>query len=118
MLIVLGHEQGIEVAGMSARVPIYIQDLNSKACYDLLKNFLNVTGFRIDLSDLRQAGEKLMVTVDSAFSENKAALTQLKKLEELYDNIFGKEPLHGSGEDYDKLLQEMRKLKKEGRKPH
>jgi proteasome assembly chaperone (PAC2) family protein len=118
MLLVMGHEQGIEVAGVSARAPIYIHDLNSKACYDLLKNVINMTGFRIDLNDLRQAGEKLVDMLDSAFSEESKASAQLKKLEEVYDGVFGKEPLQGPGEEYDKLLEEMRKLKKEGRKPH
>jgi len=118
MLLVLGQEQGIEIAGISARAPIYIHDLNSKACYDLLKNVLNMTGFRIDISDLRQAAERLVEMLDSAFSENPKALAQLKKLEELYDGFFGKEPLQGPGEEYDKLLEEMRKLKREGRKPH
>jgi proteasome assembly chaperone (PAC2) family protein len=118
MLVVMGQEQGIEVAGVSARASIYINDLNSKACYDLLKNVINMTGFRIDLSDLRQAGEKLVEMLDSAFSENSKASAQLKKLEEVYDGVFGKEPLQGPGEEYDKLLEEMRKMKKEGRKPH
>ena len=56
--------------------------------------------------------------MDRAFSQNATALEQLKKLEEQFDAAVGEEPLQGPGEDYDKLLEEMHKLKREGRKPH
>ncbi len=118
MLLHLGREQGMEVASISARTPLYIQDFNSKACYDLLKRVLNVMGLQIDLSDLRLAGENLVEMVDRSFSENSQALEQLKNLEELFDATLGEEPLPGPDEDYDNLLEEMRKLKREGRKPH
>ena len=118
MLIAQGYEQGIEVVGISARAPIYIHDLNSKACYDLLKNVVNMVDLRIDLRDLRQAGEELMEMMDRTFSENATALAQLKKMEELYDGFFGQEPPQGPDEGYDKLMEEVRKMKKEGRKPH
>lgn len=118
MLIVLGREQGIEVAGLSARAPIYIHDLNSKACYDLLKNHLPIMGLPIDLSDLRQAGEELVETMDKAFSENATALEQLQKMEEQYDGVFGKEPFLSTEEGYDKLMEEVSRMKREGRKPH
>lgn len=118
MLIALGHEQGIEVVGVSARTPIYIHGLNSRACYDLLKNVLSVTGLRIDLSDLRQAGEELMEMTDRAFIDNAKALAQLRKMEGLYDSAHGKEPSPDVGKGYDKLIEEMRKMKREGRKPH
>ena len=64
------------------------------------------------------AGEALVEMMDKAFSQNATALEQLKKLEEQFDAAVGEEPLQAPGEDYDKLLAEMRKLKKEGRKPH
>jgi proteasome assembly chaperone (PAC2) family protein len=118
MLIDMGREQGIEIAGISARAPIYIHDLNSKACYDLLKNVVKLIGLGIDLSDLRDAGEELMEMMDKAFSENPTALEQLKKMEELYDGAFGAEPYSDSDKGYDKLMEEMRKMKREGRKPH
>jgi proteasome assembly chaperone (PAC2) family protein len=118
MLIDMGHKQGIEVAGVSARAPIYIHDLNSKACYDLLKNVVKLIGLGIDLNDLRDAGEELMEMMDKAFNENASALEQLKKMEELYDSAFGEEPSSDSAEGYDKLMEEMRKMKREGRKPH
>ncbi|HET6489610.1 MAG TPA: PAC2 family protein [Syntrophales bacterium] len=118
MLIALGHEQGIEVAGISARAPIYIQELNSKACYDLLKNILNMTGLRIDLRDLRQDGQELVEMMDRAFSENSTALAQLKQMEEVYDGAFGKEPPAGPDESDDELMEEVLRMKREGRKPH
>ena len=117
MLLSMGHQQGIEVAGISARTPLYIQELNTKVCYDLLKNILTMLGFQIDLSDLRQFGENMLEMVDMAFSENSKALAQLKKMEELFDATLGETPL-GGAEDYDKLIEEMRKLKREGRKLH
>ena len=118
MLISAAREQGIEMAGISARTPLYIQDLNAKACYDLLKNVVTLAGLDIDLSDLRVAGETLVEMMDRAFSQNATALEQLKKLEEQFDAAVGEEPLQVRGEDYDKLLAEMDKLKREGRKPH
>jgi proteasome assembly chaperone (PAC2) family protein len=118
ILLTLAREQGMEMAGISARTPLYIHDLNAKACYDLLKNVLTLAGFRIDISDLRQAGEALVEMMDRAFSENPTALAQLKKLEELFDAALGEESLQVPGEDYDKLLEEMLKLKREGGKLH
>lgn len=118
MLLAVAREQGIEMAGISARTPLYIQDLNAKACYDLMKNVVTLAGLDIDLNDLRVAGEALVEMMDRAFSQNATALQQLKKLEEQFDAAIGEEPLQAPGEDYDKLLAEMLKLKKEGRKPH
>jgi proteasome assembly chaperone (PAC2) family protein len=118
MLLSVAREQGIEMAGISARTPLYIQDLNTKACYDLMTNVITLAGLDIDLSDLRIAGEALVEMMDRAFSQNATALEQLKKLEEQFDAAIGEEPMKGPGEDYDKLLAEMHKLRKEGRKPH
>ncbi len=118
MLLTIAREQGIEMAGISARTPLYIQDLNTKACYDLMKNVITLAGLDIDLSDLRVTGEALVEMMDKAFSQNATALEQLKKLEEQFDATIGEEPIQAQGEDYDKLLAEMRKLQKEGRKPH
>ena len=118
MLISAAREQEIEMAGISARTPLYIQDLNAKACYDLLKNVIALAGLGIDLSDLREAGETLVEMMDRTFSQNTKALEQLRKLEEQFDAAAGEEPPQGPDEDYDKLLAEMRKLKREGRKPH
>ena len=118
MLLTMGARQEIEVAGISARTPVYIQDFNSKVCYDLLKNILTVTGFQIDLSDLRQSSENMVDRMDKAFSENSTAMAQLKKLEELFDATLGEMPLRGSDEDIDKLMEEVRKLKREGHKLH
>jgi hypothetical protein len=118
MLLSVAREQGIEMAGISARTSLYIQDLNTKACYDLLRKVITLANLDIDLSDLRVAGETLVEMMDGAFSQNATALEQLKKLEEQFDAAAGEEPLQHAGEDYDKLLAEMRKLRKEGRKPH
>jgi proteasome assembly chaperone (PAC2) family protein len=118
MLLTMGSKQEIEVAGISARTPLYIKDFNSKVCYDLLKNILTLAGFRIDLSDLKQSSENMLERMDVAFSENPAALAQLKQLEEIFDATLGETPPLGSDEDYDKLMEEVRKLKKEGHKLH
>ena len=118
MLLSVAREQGIEMAGISARTPLYIQDLNTKACYDLLKKVITLAGLDIDLSDLRVAGDAVVEMMDGAFSKNATALEQLKKLEEQFDAAAGEEPLQRVDEDYDKLLAEMRKLRREGRKPH
>ncbi len=118
MMIFQGWEQDIEVAGLSARSPIYINDLNSKGCYDLLKKVLNLMDLRIDLLDLKEAGEELVETLDRAFSENSTALEQLKKIEELYDGVFGEELPPGPDEGFDKLMEEVSRMKREGRKPH
>jgi proteasome assembly chaperone (PAC2) family protein len=118
LLLALAREQGIEFASLSARTPLYIQDLNSKACHDLLKNVLTLAGFRIDLSDLRQASEAQMKLVDGAFSENSKALAQLKNMEKIFDAATGEKPFQGPGESDDALLEEMLKLKREGGKIH
>ena len=118
MLLTMASKQKIEAAGISARTPLYIKDLNSKVCYDLLKNILALSGFQIDLSDLRQSSENMLEQMDRAFSENSTASAQLEKLEELYDATVGETLFQGSDEDIDKLIEEVRKLKREGRKLH
>ena len=118
MMLTMASKQKIEAAGISARTPLYIKDLNSKVCYDLLKNILALSGFQIDLSDLRQSSENMLEQMDRAFSENSTASAQLEKLEELYDATVGETLFQGSDEDIDKLIEEVRKLKREGRKLH
>ena len=118
MLLTMGSKQEIEAASISARTPLYIKDFNSKVCYDLLKNILSISGFQIDLSDLRQSSENMLARMDMAFSENPEALSQLKQLEELFDATLGETPPLGSGEDYNELMEEVRKLKRDGHKLH
>jgi proteasome assembly chaperone (PAC2) family protein len=118
LLLSQANEQGIEAVGISARTPLYIQEYNAKACYDLLKIFLALTRLDIDLGDLKQAGEALVEMTDRAFVQNPSAAEQLKKLEEMFDAALQEEPMHKPGEDYDELLEEMLNLKREGRKPH
>jgi len=118
MLLHLAAEQGIEAAGITARMPLYIQDYNAKACYDLLRNMLALTRFDIDLGDLRQARDGLVEMMDRTFSQNQKAMEQLKKLEEMFDAAYQEQPHHDPVGDYDKLIEEMRRMKTEGRKPH
>jgi len=118
MLLHLAGTQGMEAAGISARTPLYIQDYNAKACYDLLKNVLALTRLDIDLSDLRQAGEALVELMDRNFSQNQTAMEQLKKLELMFDASGQEEPNQVPIENYGRLMEEMLKMKKEGRKPH
>jgi len=110
--------QGIEAAGVTARVPPYIQNYNPRACYDLLRRVFSLSPVEIDLSDLKKSGESLIVMMDKAFGQNEDALEQLKKLEELYDAAALQEISRTPGQDYDKLLEEMLNMKREGRKPH
>jgi proteasome assembly chaperone (PAC2) family protein len=118
MLLSAAREQGIEAVGITARTPLYIQEYNAKACYDLLKVVLTLTRLDIDLGDLKQAGNALVEMTDRAFNQNQSALEQLRKMEELFDAALMEEPLQEPGEDYDKLMEEMLNLKREGRKPH
>ncbi len=118
MLLSLAARQGIEAAGITARVPPYIQNYNPKACYDLLKRIFALARLEIDLSDLRKSGESLVEMMDRAFGQNETAMEQLKKLEEMFDAAAMQEVGQVPGEDYDKLLEEMLKMKREGRKPH
>ena len=118
MLLSLADKQGIEAAGITARIPVYIQDYNSKASHDLLKNVLALTQLDIDLGDLKQAGEDLVELTDNSFSQNPLAMEQLRKLELAYDASFPEGPNQIPGEDYSKLMEEMFRMKKEGRKPH
>jgi hypothetical protein len=118
MLMSLADKQGIEAAGITARTPFYIQDFNSKACYDLLKKVLALTRLDIDLSDLNQAGEGLVELMDRSFSQSQTAMEQLKKLELIFDASLPEGPNQIPSEDYSKLMEEMFRMKKEGRKFH
>jgi len=118
MLLTLAREQSIEFASLHARTPLYIHDLNSMACYDLLSNFFAMTGFRIDLNDLKQAGEEQMKLIDSAFGKNPKALAQLRNLEKIFDAASGEKAIRNPDESEDALLEEMLQLKREGGKIH
>ncbi len=110
--------EGFEAAGITARVPPYIQNYNPKACYDLLRKIFTLSPLDIDLSDLKKSGESMVDMMDKAFGQNEDALEQLKKLEEFYDAAAMQEFSRAPGQDYDKLLEEMLNMKREGRKPH
>jgi proteasome assembly chaperone (PAC2) family protein len=118
MLLSLAGKQGIEAAGITARTPFYIQDYNSKACYDLLKNILAITRLDIDLSDLKQAADGLVERIDRNFSQSQIAMEQLKKLELMFDAANLEEPNQIPSDDYIKLMEEISRMKKEGRKLH
>ena len=45
-------------------------------------------------------------------------MEQLKKLESMYDASLLEEPNQMPSEDHSKLMEEMLRMKKEGRKPH
>ena len=118
MLLTLACEQAIEFASLHARTPLYIHDLNSRACHDLLSNLFALTGFRIDLNDLKQAGEEQMKLIDSAFGKNPKALAQLRNLEKIFDAASGEKAIRNPDESEDALLEEMLQLKREGGKIH
>lgn len=118
LLLDLAGREGIEAAAVSVRVPPYIQNFNPKAAYDLLKKIISFTPLEIDLTNLRISGEALIETMDKAFGQNETALEQLKRLEEIFDAALLQEIGRVPGTDYDKLLQEMLNMKREGRKPH
>ena len=118
MLLHEAYREGIEAAGLTARIPPYIQNFNAKAGYDLLRKVLALTPLDIDLSDLKKSGDNLVEMMDKAFSQNETALEQLRKLEELFDAAHLQEFSPIPGQNIDELMQEMLNMKKDGRKPH
>jgi proteasome assembly chaperone (PAC2) family protein len=118
MLLNQAGQEGIEAAGITARIPPYVQNFNAKAGYDLLKKVLALTPLNIDLSDLKKSGDTLVEMMDKAFSQNETTLEQLRKLEEMFDTAVLQEFGYAPGTNVDELMQEMLNLKKDGRKPH
>jgi proteasome assembly chaperone (PAC2) family protein len=118
MLLNQAGKEGIEAAGITARVPPYIQVFNAKACYDLLKKIFALTHLNIDLSDLKKSGDNLVEMMDKSFSQNETALKQLRKLEEMYDAALLQEYGQAPGLNIDELMQEMLNMKKGGQKLH
>lgn len=117
LLVDYAGREKIEAASIVARIPPYIQTFNEKIVYDLLEKVLAHTSLRIDLSDLKKTGEAVTELMDKDFQQNKAALAQLRKLEELYDTALLQD--YGYREvTVDELMQEMMNAKKDGRKPH
>ena len=114
MLMNQAGKEGIEAAGITARVPPYIQIFNAKACYDLLKKVFALTPMNIDLSDLKKSGDNLVEMMDKSFGENETALKQLRKLEEMYDAALLQEYGQATGLNIDELMQEMLNMKKGG----
>jgi len=118
MLLHLAGMEGIEAAGITARIPPYIQNFNAKAGYDLLKKVLALTPLNIDLSDLKISGDNLVAMMDKSFNQNATALEQLRKLEEMFDAALLQEFGYTPGQNNDELMREMLNMKKDGRKPH
>ncbi len=118
MLLNQAASVGIEAAGITARVPLYIQLFNAKACYDLLKKIFALTPLKIDLSDLKKSGDNLVETMDKSFSQNETALKQLRKLEEVFDAAVLQEYGQDPGLNIDELMQEMLSMKMDGKKLH
>ena len=118
MLLYMAAREGIEAAGITVRIPPYIQNFNAKAAYDLLKKVLTHTPLNIDLSDLKKSGDTLVEMMDKAFSQNNTAMEQLRKLEEMFDAAHLQEFSPIPGQNIDELMQEMLNMKKDGRKPH
>jgi len=118
LLLHLAGREGIEAAGITARIPPYIQNFNAKAGYDLLKKVLALMPLNIDLSDLKKSGDNLVEMMDNAFSQNETAREQLRKLEEVFDAALRQESGYTPGQNVEELMQEMLNMKKDGRKPH
>jgi proteasome assembly chaperone (PAC2) family protein len=118
MLLNQAGGEGIEAAGITARVPPYIQIFNAKACYDLLKKVFALTPLNIDLSDLKKSADNLVEMMDKSFSQNETALKQLQKLEEMFDAAVLQEFGYTPGANIDELMQEMLNMKKGGQKLH
>ncbi|HPD58252.1 MAG TPA: PAC2 family protein [Smithellaceae bacterium] len=118
MLLSQAGKEGIEAAGITARVPPYIQVFNAKACYDLLKKVFALTPLNIDLSDLKKSGDNLVEMMNKSFSQNDIALKQLQKLEEMYDAALLQEYGQAPGLNIDELMQEMLNMKKDDKKLH
>jgi len=110
--------EGIEAAGITARIPPYIQGFNARAGHDLLKKVLALTPLHIDLGDLRKSGDSLVETMNNAFGQSETAREQLRKLEEMYDAAVLQEFGYTPGQNVEELMQEMLNMKKDGRKPH
>ena len=118
MLMNQAGREGIEAAGITARVPPYIQIFNAKACYDLLKKVFALTPLNIDLSDLKKSADNLVEMMDKSFNQNETALKQLRKLEEMFDAAVLQEFGYTPGANIDELMQEMLNMKKGGQKLH
>ncbi len=110
--------EGIEAAGITARIPPYIQGFNARAGHELLKKVLALTPLHIDLGDLKKSGDNLVETMDNAFGQSETAREQLRKLEEMYDAAVLQEFGYTPGQNVEELMQEMLNMKKDGRKPH
>ena len=108
---------GIEAASIVARVPPYIQTFHEKIACDLLQKVFAHTSLHVDLSDLRKIGNTVAELMDNDFRQNKTAMEQLRKLEEMYDAAL----IQGYGYkevNVDELMQEMLDTKMSGKKPH
>ena len=118
MLFAEAARQGMGSIGITARTPLYIQDFNTKTSYDLLRSLSALIRIEIDLDDLRLAGEGLTEIMDKSFRENRNAREQLRTLEEKFDAALPEIIGPGHGDDYDKLMEEVLRMKRTGRKPH
>ena len=118
MLLNQAGQEGIEAAGIIARIPPYIQNFNARAAYDLLKKVIALTTLDIDLGDLRQSGQNLVEMMNDVFSQNETAMEHLRKMEELFDAAVLQEVGYTPGLYSDEMMQEMMNMKKDGRKPH
>ncbi|PKN52438.1 MAG: hypothetical protein CVU55_04125 [Deltaproteobacteria bacterium HGW-Deltaproteobacteria-13] len=118
LLVNHAGREGIEAASIVARVPPYIDIFNAKIGYEYLKKVFAFTSLKIDLSDLKKTGDAVAKLMDNDFLQNKTALAQLRKLEEMYDASIFKEYSDNPEVKIDELMREMQNMKKDGQKPH
>ncbi len=95
-----------EAVGLWGHCPFYIRvEANPMVCLALAEKLVDMLGVKVDLEELRQAGEYLSGTLDRLLAENKELALYVKKLEKEY--LSQPAPSVERTEDAERIIKEV-----------
>ncbi len=79
-------ERGVEMTNIAAEIPAYLQGTNPSSIEAVTRRLAAILGLEVDLSKLRAASNEWESQVSKAVQENSDLASQVRALEEQYDD--------------------------------
>jgi proteasome assembly chaperone (PAC2) family protein len=77
-------KRGLKVMSLWGHAPQYLQTKNPKVIYAILRSLIDLTGMRLDLSEMERAGEYFDQQVHHLVEQDPKLQEMISKLEEVY----------------------------------
>ncbi len=99
-------ERGIPGMSMWGHAPIYVQNVaNPKVCHALLRRVADMAGLKVDLSDVKAAGDYLDDTLDSALAQSADLRNYVSQMQQEGADQPSQEPV--SLDDAQRIIKEV-----------